>query len=113
MFTAGDVPFFQLPQIGGTSRLRGYPLGKYRDKHLIIAQAEFRFPIVWRFKGVVFGGGGTVFGSAGESAKLRPNAGAGLRFEFDRRQKLHLRVDHGVGSGEGNSGVYITLGEAF
>ncbi len=113
MFTAGDVPFFQLPQIGGPSRLRGYPLGKYRDKHLLIAQAEFRFPIVWRFKAVVFVGTGTVFGKADETAKLRPNGGAGLRFEFDRRQKLHLRVDYGIGEGKGNSGVYVTLGEAF
>ncbi|MDO8367871.1 MAG: BamA/TamA family outer membrane protein [Saprospiraceae bacterium] len=113
MFTAGDVPFFQLPQIGGPSRLRGYPLGKYRDKNLLIAQAELRFPLVWRFKGVIFGGGGTVFGKAGESAKFRPNGGAGLRFEFDRRQKLHLRLDYGFGDGKGNSGLYITLGEAF
>ncbi|MFN0213918.1 MAG: BamA/TamA family outer membrane protein, partial [Saprospiraceae bacterium] len=113
MFTAGKVPFFQLPQIGGPSRLRGYPLGKFRDKHLIIAQAELRFPVVWRFKGVVFGGGGTVFGRAGEQAKFRPNGGAGLRFEFDRRQKLHFRIDYGIGAGKGNSGIYITLGEAF
>jgi len=113
IFTAGDVPFFQFPQIGGTRRLRGYPDGKFRDRHLLIAQAEFRFPIVWRFKGVVFGGGGTVFGKAGESAKFRPNGGAGLRIEFDRRQKLHLRIDYGIGDGKGNSGIYITLGEAF
>lgn len=113
IFTAGNVPFFQYPQIGGPRRLRGYPDGKFRDRHLLLAQAEFRFPMFWRFKGVVFGGGGTVFGKAGESAKFRPNGGAGLRFEFDRRQKLHLRLDYGIGKGAGNSGMYVTLGEAF
>lgn len=113
VFTAGDVPFFQFPQIGGQRRLRGYPDGKYRDRHLFIAQAEFRFPIIWRFKGVVFGGTGTVFGKAGETARFRPNAGAGLRIEFDRRQKLHLRIDYGIGKGKGNSGLYVTFGEAF
>lgn len=113
MFTVGDVPFFQLPQIGGPSRLRGYPLGKFRDKHMLIGQAEFRFPIAWRFKAVVFAGAGTVFGTPGESMKVRPNGGGGLRIEFDRRQKLHLRVDYGIGEGNGNSGVYVTLGEAF
>lgn len=113
IFTAGDVPFFQLPQIGGPRRLRGYPDGKFRDRHLLLAQAEFRFPLFWRFKGVVFGGGGTVLGQVGESAKFRPNAGAGLRVEFDRRQKLHLRIDYGIGEGKGNSGFYATLGEAF
>lgn len=113
VFTTGDVPFFQFPQIGGPRRLRGYPDGKYRDRHMLLAQAEFRFPIVWRFKGVLFGGGGTVFGKAGESVKFRPNAGAGLRIEFDRKQKLHVRIDYGIGHGKGNSGVYVTLGEAF
>ncbi len=113
IFTAGDVPFFQLPQIGGPRRLRGYPDGKFRDRHLLIAQAELRFPVVWRFNAVVFGGGGTVFGKPGESAKFRPNAGAGLRIEFDRRQKLRVRIDYGIGKGKGNSGVYVTLGEAF
>ncbi len=113
IFTAGDVPFFQLSPIGGPRRLRGYPDGKFRDKHMMLGQAEFRFPIAWRFKGVLFAGAGSVFGTPGESAKLRPNGGAGLRIEFDRRQKLHLRIDYGIGEGEGNSGVYITLGEAF
>lgn len=113
IFTAGDVPFFQMPQIGGPRRLRGYPDGKYRDRHLLMAQAEWRFPLFWRFKGVFFGGGGTVMGRPGEKARFRPNAGAGLRIEFDRRQKLHLRIDYGIGKGAGNSGFYATVGEAF
>lgn len=112
-FTVGGVPFFQYPQIGGPRRLRGYPDGKFRDRHMVITQAEFRFPIYWRIKGVVFCGGGTVFGKTGETARLRPNGGAGLRFEFDRRQKIHLRLDYGIGEGKGNSGVYVMLGEAF
>jgi len=113
MFSAGDVPFFQLSQIGGARRLRGYPIAKYSDRHLLITQAEFRFPIAWRFKGVVFGGAGAVYGRAGETARIRPNAGAGLRFMFDRRQKLHLRLDYGIGEGRGNAGFYVTVGEAF
>jgi outer membrane protein assembly factor BamA len=113
IFTAGDTPFFQLPQLGGPRRLRGYPDGKYRDRHLLMAQAEWRFPLFWRLKGVVFGGGGTVTGRPGENARFRPNAGAGLRIEFDRRQKLHLRIDYGIGKGAGNSGFYATVGEAF
>ncbi|HLP92501.1 MAG TPA: BamA/TamA family outer membrane protein [Saprospiraceae bacterium] len=113
IFTAGDVPFFQFPQIGGQRRLRGYPDGKYRDRHLVLAQAEFRFKIYWRFKGVLFAGAGTVFGQPNEKPHLRPNGGAGIRVEFDRRQKLHLRLDYGFGEGKGNNGMYVTLGEAF
>ncbi|MBK6997450.1 MAG: hypothetical protein IPH31_22025 [Lewinellaceae bacterium] len=48
-----------------------------------------------------------------ENAKIRPNLGAGLRFEFDRKQHLHMRLDYGFGKGKGNSGAYLTIGEAF
>ena len=113
IFTTGDVPFFQLPQIGGPRRLRGYPDGKYRDRHLVMAQAEYRFKIFWRIKGAVFAGTGTVFGKSDEAPRFRPNGGGGLRIEFDRRQKLHLRLDYGFGEGKGNHGFYATLGEAF
>jgi len=110
-FSSGETPFFQMPQIGGTRRLRGYPDGKFRDKHLLLVQAECRFPLIWRFKGALFGGAGSVFGTPGESLRWRPNWGGGLRFEFDRRQNIHLRADYGFG--EGSSGFYLTVGEAF
>lgn len=111
VFTHGRVPFFSLPQIGGTRRLRGYPDGKFRDRHLLLAQGELRLPLFWRFRAAVFGGTGAVFGSPGETPRWRPNGGLGLRFEFDRKQHLHLRADYGFG--EGNSGFYLTMGEAF
>ncbi len=112
-FTGGHAPFFNLSQLGGTKRLRGYPDGKYRDRHLLLGQAEWRFPIVWRFKGAVFAGAGTVFGSPGETWHWRPEGGLGLRFEFDKKQQLHLRLDYGVGEGRKNSGFYLTFGEAL
>jgi len=113
IFTSRGMPFFNLPQLGGGRRLRGYPDGKFRDRNLLMAQAEWRFPVYWRFKGVLFGGAGSVFGTKGEELKIRPNAGLGLRFEFDRKQHLHMRLDYGFGVGKGNSGAYITIGEAF
>lgn len=112
-FTGGNAPFFNLSQLGGTKRLRGYPDGKYRDRHLLLGQAEWRFPIIWRFKGALFAATGAVFGTAGEGLRWRPEGGGGLRFEFDRKQQIHLRVDYGVGDGNGNSGFYLTFGEAF
>lgn len=113
IITSRGVPFFNMALISTPRRLRGYPEGKYRDRNLILTQAEWRFPLVWRFKGVLFAGTGAVFGTKGDVFKLRPNAGLGLRFEFDRKQQLHLRLDYGFGQGKGNSGAYITIGEAF
>lgn len=110
-FTAGSSPFFMLPQLGGSRLLRGYPAGKFRDKHMLAVQAEWRFALFWRLKGVAFAGTGGVFGSPGETLRWRPNGGAGLRFEFDRKQRIHLRADYGFG--DGISGFYLTVGEAF
>jgi outer membrane protein assembly factor BamA len=112
-FSAGDIPFFLLPQLGGPRRLRGYPDGKFRDLHSALLQSEFRFPLFWRFKGVGFLATGAVFGRKNEAVRLRPNAGAGLRFEFDRTQHLHLRLDYGFGLGKNNNSFYLTIGEAF
>lgn len=111
--TTGDPPFFQMPWLGGYKRLRGYPDQKYRDRHMMMLQTEFRFPIFWRFKGVVFAATGTVFGTPHERLHWRPNGGLGLRVEFDRKQRQHLRIDYGLGEFKGNSGFYLTFGEAF
>lgn len=110
-FTNGQSPFFLLPQIGGSRLLRGYPAGKFRDQHLLIVQGEGRFPLIWRFKSVLFCGVGSVFGSPGERVRWRPNGGLGVRFEFDRKQHIHLRADYGFG--DGVSGFYLTVGEAL
>ncbi len=112
-FTGGPAPFFQLASLGGSKRLRGYPDYKYRDRHVLMVQSEFRFPIVWRFKGVVFAGTGSVFGVPDEQLHWRPNAGAGVRIEFDRKQQQHIRLDYGWGEYPGNAGFYLTFGEAF
>lgn len=111
-FTRGDPPFFMMPQLGGNRRLRGYLSGKYRDRHAFSLQTECRFPIYWRVKGVAFASLGGVWGTPGEAMTLRPDGGGGLRIEFDRKQRIHLRIDYARGS-RGNQAYYVTLGEAF
>ena len=111
VITMGNAPFFNMAQLGGTRRLRGYFEGKFRDKHLLLAQAELRQEGFGRFGGVAFAGMGTVFGSAGESLEWRPNGGIGLRYQLDKKQKLNIRADYGFGVK--SQGFYLTFGEAF
>ncbi len=115
----GKPPFFQMATLGGTKKLRGYFDGKYRDRNLVLAQAEFRFSIWKRLGGVGFAGTGTVFGQNEDNLaqkttlfKFRPNAGLGLRFAIDPVQKLNIRLDYGIGMLK-QSGFYLTFGEAF
>jgi len=113
-----NVPFYFLPQLGGSSILRGYYSGRYRDKNALQIQAEYRFRIIQRLELAAFGGAGTVFGyDAYNSSEIKPNYGSGIRYFFDLASRLSLRLDYGVGekpAGEARiSGIYVQFGEAF
>jgi hypothetical protein len=113
VLSAGNVPFHQMPVIGGTKRLRGYYEGKYSDKNLAILQTEYRFPLFWRFGAVVFGGVGEVASTplGWSLANVRYNYGGGLRLMLDKAQRINIRADYGFGYK--TRGFYVTIGEAF
>lgn len=109
----GDVPFLNLAQMGGQYNMRGYYEGRFRDKNLMVFQAEYRTPLIWRFGLVGFAG----FGNVAEKfsklslAGMRSSYGFGLRFLFDPKEKIQARMD--VGFGEDCTGFYFSIFEAF
>ena len=110
----GDVPFFQLAQMGGDSQMRGYYQGAYRDNVLVDAQVEYRMP-VWNIFGVTtFFGVGQVGGQYSDISLngFHLSFGGGLRIRVDSKNNTNLRFDMGFGPG-GISGFYINFGEAF
>jgi outer membrane protein assembly factor BamA len=110
---SSGIPFHQMPVIGGTKKMRGYFEGTYRDANLLMLQGEYRFPLFWRFGGVVFGGIGEVSNKAYQwnLSNIRYNLGTGVRFTLDKAQRINLRADFGIGYK--SSGFYLTIGEAF
>ena len=46
--TAGDLPFYSLPSLGGGQRGRGFIEGRFRDRSLWAATAEYRFWVIPR-----------------------------------------------------------------
>jgi hypothetical protein len=112
--SGGTPPFNMLAQLGGSSLLRGYWTGRYRDRQAVVVQAEARFAIRGRLGGAAFAGAGTVADAFGDLRldTLRPSLGGGLRWVFDRDANLKLRLDMGFGQ-DGQSGVYATVMEAF
>lgn len=117
-FNFGGVPFNQLAQLGGESMMRGYYFGRYRDKHQLATQVEYRFlPIPFSFTNRIgaaaFASTGTVFN---QTTDLRlPNlkfaAGAGLRFLLFPKKDIWTRVDYAI-TREGG-GFYLFIGESF
>lgn len=121
-FIFGEAPFFQLAELGGTKRMRGYFQGRYRDNNAIIVQAEYRVPILQnviksgffkdRFKIAVFGSLGNVAPTIGEFdlSNTRYAYGAGLRFRLTDAG-INLRLDYGRTAQGGN--FYVTFNEAI
>ncbi len=109
----GDIPFHQMPVIGGPKKMRGYLEGTYRDKNLLMFQSEYRFPIIWRFGGVAFAGLGEVSSELHKWTfrDIRYSYGAGIRLTLDKAQKINIRADYGFGYR--SQGFYLTFGEAF
>lgn len=108
----GNPSWGMMAELGGTSSMRGYYEGRYRDKHSLEATVELR-QHVWKRNGiVVWAGAGTVFPkfSALRCRQILPNAGVGYRWEF--KKNVNVRLDYGFGK-SGQSGFLFNINEAF
>ena len=115
-FTQGNTPFNMLSLMGGESLMRGYYLGRYRDKNLVAGQVEYRilpFSFSKRFGASAFMAVGQVFGDdhAFQWKQFLPAGGAGLRFLLFPEKDIYTRLD--VAFTQEGRGVYIFIGEAF
>lgn len=110
----GDPPFFVMPKLGGEEGLRGYRGGLFKDKTRMLGRVEYRQDrIMGRFGGVLFAGYGDVAPSLDKLTVAGQlwTAGLGFRYIFSEAEKLKIRLDFGWGNGD--SGFYLSLGEAF
>ncbi|WP_324672922.1 BamA/TamA family outer membrane protein [Hymenobacter sp. GOD-10R] len=122
-YHSGDVPFRELGGMGATLGgslynntylMRGIYEARFRDRQFSTFQAEIRQKLFWRIDGVAFAGVGQVGYKISDYTfdGTKIAGGLGARFRFNRRDRLNIRLDYGVGSG-GNSGIIFAVGEAF
>jgi hypothetical protein len=109
----GAAPFLMLPKFGGLNLLRGYYDGRYCDRGLLALQAEYRRPLWGRFGACAFAGMAQVQPrfSLLELSGFHLAGGAGLRYKFNRRENLNVRLD--VGFAGPTPAFYLTFAEAF
>lgn len=112
----GDVPFNQLALMGGESLMRGYYLGRYRDRNLLAAQVEYRwlpFQFSQRFGGALFVGAGQVASQMNNInlSGFKLAGGGGVRFLIFKKKDIYTRLD--VAFTEEGNGFYLFIGEAF
>lgn len=110
----GNPPFNEMAFIGGRNKMRGFFEGRFRDRNLLMAQAEYRRFLFWKIGVVAFAGYGVVATTPSEYAlnQIKGSGGFGLRYRLNNEEKINIRLDYGIGEG-GSSGIYLTIGEAF
>lgn len=111
--TTGDVPFYALSQLGEDNDLRGYRMGKYRDRDLFATQVEYRRRLSARWGLAVFAGVGQVVPSFDQLriSNLFASGGAGLRYRLSESFPVNFRLD--VAYGRDGATAYLGVGEAF
>ncbi len=76
-----DIPFSDLPRLGGSYLLRGYARDRFRDRAMAMAAAEYQFDLGSSFAGFLFSDVGRVFPSFTEATTrdLRLGFGGGVQ----------------------------------
>src|SRR5690606_14764556 len=111
-----NVPFYTYRDLGGDMTMRGYYLGRYKDKNYAAAQLELRYRFIPRLGIVGFGGTGSTF-SQQHNLRFVPSFGGGIRYFFSLEHNSTVRFDYAFGEkrpGEKRqSGFYLSISEAF
>ena len=105
-----EIPVQMLARVGGTKTLRGYVQDRYLDRVSGIVNVELRFPILWRFGGIVGIDAGKVWPDPGsmDLTEIPTSPVIGLRFYMDT---FVVRGD--VGFGKETTGIYLNFGHLF
>ncbi|HWO25946.1 MAG TPA: BamA/TamA family outer membrane protein [Kofleriaceae bacterium] len=98
----GEVPFFELPELGGAKLLRGYETERFRDRIAAVGSLDYQWDLSQMFSARLFTDVGRVYASADELALtgLRVGYGAGLdlhtRSSFWLRSSIASSIDGGI-----------------
>lgn len=101
-----EIPFIELPTLGGPNRLRGYPLGRFRDEHSLVMTLEYHYPIHQYLAGAFFADLGEVSkGFTDLFTDPHPHVGGGGELIIRSRNSVLFTI--GVAGGGGVQ-VYAT-----
>jgi outer membrane protein assembly factor BamA len=91
-----EVPFYMLPTLGGSRTLRGYATDRFRDRDVLMVNAEYRFPVLRRLDAAAFYDAGGVAPRAGELTRnMVGDYGVGLRVHSATHVLARLDVARG------------------
>ena len=116
-WTAGDLPFYEWPEVGGGDTLRGLVRGRDRGRGRVLLNGELRWPGMrlsarqsMHLGAVAFADAGRILGGGAPAAPGRWRRGVGLGLR-GRWQSTVVRADWGRTAH--GSGLYLTFAHMF
>jgi hypothetical protein len=106
-----EIPFFILPALGGSEDLRGFTEFRFRDRNLLVLNAEYRWEAFSGLDLALFADAGQVAPRVRQIDLGELKTAAGFGFRFNTAKSVFLRVDMGF-SNEG-SRVFMKFGHVF
>jgi hypothetical protein len=101
-----EVPFYLQRTLGGPDDLRGFRRFRFRDRHLLLLQAEYRWEIFTAVDGAIFYDAGKV-ASRLDDVNLRDlESDYGIGFRFGTASGVFLRVEGAFGSRDGKHFIF-------
>ena len=97
-----DAPFFDLPRLGGSTYLRGYPSDRFRDRVAAVASLDYQWDLSRNVSATVFADAGRVYQSLRDVRleDLRVGYGVGLQLNTEKsflaRVSVASSIDGGV-----------------
>lgn len=107
-----EVPFYLQQTLGGPDDLRGFRRNRFRDRHLMLLQAEYRWEVFTAMDAAIFADAGKVASRRADLSfkNLEHDYGFGVRFGTDNG--VFLRIEGAFGSSDGKHFVF-RFGDAF
>jgi hypothetical protein len=100
------VPFYLQRTLGGPDDLRGFRRFRFRDRHLLLLQAEYRWEIFTAVDGALFYDAGKVASRLEDLTFADLESDYGIGFRFGTRNGVFLRVEGAFGSAGGKHFIF-------
>jgi outer membrane protein assembly factor BamA len=107
-----EVPFYFQRTLGGPDDLRGFRRFRFRDHHLLLLQAEYRWEIFTAVDGAIFYDAGTVASRTEDIGLHDLESDYGIGFRFGTDNGVFLRVEGAFGSAGGKHFI-LRFGDVF
>ena len=109
---SGVVPFYLMRTLGGPDDLRGFRRFRFRDRNLLLLQAEYRWEIFTAMDGAIFYDAGKVAARMEDLNFSDLESDYGIGFRFGTRNGVFLRIEGAFGS-SGGAHYIFRFGHVF